>query len=296
VAQLGAALAAYGDQTRADRLFTRAAGMLAARPDDPTVWRVDFGTELRDTAAVLALATEAGSRVLDSDTLTARLGRPAGQLSTQEAAWTLMAARALVARPEASGLRVDGDPVEGPFVHVLDRDTDAPLALTSTTGATDITLTTLGVPLVAPEAGGNGYALERQFYGMDGVPLEGDRLRVGERFVTVLRIRPFEPFEARLILDDPLPAGVEIDNPALLRSGDVAALDWLEVDEAETAEFRSDRFIAAVDARGASPITLAYVARAVTPGDYHHPAAKIEDMYRPRFSAHTGTGRVQIGE
>ena len=296
VAQLGAALAAYGDQTRADRLFTRAAGMLAARPDDPTVWRVDFGTELRDTAAVLALATEAGSRVLDSDTLTARLGRPAGQLSTQEAAWTLMAARALVARPEASGLRVDGDPVEGPFVHVLDRDTDAPLALTSTTGATDITLTTLGVPLVAPEAGGNGYALERQFYGMDGVPLEGDRLRVGERFVTVLRIRPFEPFEARLILDDPLPAGVEIDNPALLRSGDVAALDWLEVDEAETAEFRSDRFIAAVDARGASPITLAYVARAVTPGDYHHPAAKVEDMYRPRFSAHTGTGRVQIGE
>ena len=37
--------------------------------------------------------------------------------------------------------------------------------------------------------------------------------------------------------------------------------------------------------------TLAYVVRAVTPGTYAHPAASVEDMYRPQFSARTAIGR-----
>ena len=43
-------------------------------------------------------------------------------------------------------------------------------------------------------------------------------------------------------------------------------------------------------------MTLAYVARAVTPGVYHQPAASVEDMYRPRYRARTDTGRVTIAE
>ena len=35
---------------------------------------------------------------------------------------------------------------------------------------------------------------------------------------------------------------------------------------------------------------LAYVVRAVTPGTYAHPAATVEDMYRPQYSARTATG------
>ena len=69
-AQLGGALAAYGDQTRADAMFARAARMIARRtaPEQP-VWRVDYGTNLRDSAGVLALATEAGSQSVDTDAL-----------------------------------------------------------------------------------------------------------------------------------------------------------------------------------------------------------------------------------
>jgi len=34
--------------------------------------------------------------------------------------------------------------------------------------------------------------------------------------------------------------------------------------------------------------------RAVTPGVYDHPAASVEDMYRPQFSARTAMGRMEV--
>ena len=112
--------------------------------------------------------------------------------------------------------------------------------------------------------------------------------------VAVLEITPFEAVGARLIIDDPLPAGFEIDNPNLLRSGQLRGLDWLQIKDAENAEFRSDRFIAAVNHRSAKPFQLAYIVRAVTPGTYHHPAATVEDMYRAEYRANTDTGRVTV--
>ncbi|TDK51075.1 alpha-2-macroglobulin family protein [Antarcticimicrobium luteum] len=295
-AQLGAALAAYGDQPRADAMFARAAKLIENRPETGRLWRADYGTDLRDAAGVLALAAEAGSAAVDRDALTARITRADLRPSTQEAAWSLLAAHALIASPEQSGLRVDGAPITGPFVQMRADDTPAPgVEITAADGqATDITLTTLGVPQVAPEAGGTGYAISRKYYSLEGVPVDGDRFAVGERMVAVIEVTPFEAAGARLMVDDPLPAGFEIDNPNLLRSGDVRALDWLKPSAAEHAEFRSDRFLAALDMREAKKVTLAYIVRAVTPGVFHHPAASVEDMYRPRFRARGETGQVTV--
>jgi uncharacterized protein YfaS (alpha-2-macroglobulin family) len=36
------------------------------------------------------------------------------------------------------------------------------------------------------------------------------------------------------------------------------------------------------------------VVRAVTPGTYMLPAATVEDMYRPQFSARTATGSMEV--
>lgn len=295
-AQLGAALAYYGDQPRADAMFARAARMAETRQSNPLLWRADYGTGLRDAAGVLALAAEAGSDAVNISDLTQRITGADAPLSTQEAAWSLLAAQALIASPEQSGLRVNGTPVAGPFVQVLNADRMQPgMTITSDSGRdTDITLTTLGVPETPPASGGTGYAITRSYYAMEGAPIERASMAVGDRFVTVLRVTPFEDSAARLMINDPLPAGIEIDNPNLLRSGDVAALDWLSLSEATHAEFRSDRFLGAVDMRTSATVTLAYVARAVTPGSFHHPAASVEDMYRPRFRARTATGRMTV--
>jgi alpha-2-macroglobulin len=295
-AQLGAALAAYGDPVRADAMFRRA-GVLLLRDRDRqegAVWRDDFGTDLRDTAAVLKLSAEAGSSAIDAATLISWVGSEQRDLSTQEAAQIVLAAHALAAPDAVPGLRVDGSPAGGPVVQRLtDADPRASVIENVSAMSMDVTMTAYGVPEVAPEAGGYGYQIARSYYSMDGQPLQGG-VSAGDRMVVVIEVTPFEEVGARLIVDDPLPAGYEIDNPNLLRGGEIGALDWLETTEVENAEFRSDRFIAAVNHRDASAFRLAYIVRAVSPGTYHHPAATVADMYRPEYRANTATGEVTI--
>ena len=299
-AQLGGALAAYGDQRRADRMFARAAELLRAAEPETPVWRADYGTQRRDAAAVLALLVEAGSDVISAEALSTRISADTNRMSTQESAWTLLAAHALIKNPEASGMVINGQPAEGPFVQVsdgdnMDGDNIPDMSITSASGAaTDLTLTTLGVPQVPPEAGGYGYTIERSYYSLEGEELAGDAFDVGDRFVTVLRVTPHETVGARLMINAPLAAGIEIDNPNLLRAGDLRDLAWLKPSAAEHAEFRSDRFLAAIDLKGRKTATLAYISRAVTPGVFHRPAAQVEDMYRPAYRAHTGAGSVVI--
>jgi uncharacterized protein YfaS (alpha-2-macroglobulin family) len=113
--------------------------------------------------------------------------------------------------------------------------------------------------------------------------------------VAVVTVTPERELRARLIVSDPLPAGLEIDNPNLLRSGETGQLGWLVADDvAMHSEFRADRFAAAVDWQGSQPFRLAYMVRAISPGSFHHPAASVEDMYRPAYRARTDAGSVTI--
>lgn len=97
-------------------------------------------------------------------------------------------------------------------------------------------------------------------------------------------------------MTDLLPAGFEIDNPSIVNSANLTNFDWLEEVQTAHAEFRNDRFVAALNrAQGDNrQIQLAYVVRAVTPGVYDHPAAQVEDMYRPQFSARTAMGKMEV--
>lgn len=298
-AQLGAALAQYGDQTRADGMFARAATLIRAENGaERNIWRVDYGTRLRDSAAVLALAVEAGSNAVDRDALIRRVSAPGRDLSTQESVWSLLAAKALVKDPSLSGLTLNGATVDGPFVRMLqDQLGVAPMAVTNTTAVpTQITLTTTGVPDGPTEPRGYGYRLERSYFTTEGDPVDLGNIRTGDRLVTVLTVYPAEKGGARLMVNDPLPAGLEIDNPNLLRQGDIRALDWLDPIEGQFSEFRADRFLTAVDWSSSNSFQLAYIVRAISPGVFHHPAAVVEDMYRPQYRANTASGEVRIAE
>ena len=294
-AQLAAALASYGEQTRADRLFGLAEEMALNANSGQARWRGDYGTPLRDAAGLLHLTAEAGSTRVNRARLAASITSRSGQYSTQEAAQVLMAAQALRSGSGPATLTVDDVPVSGPLVQSREAGQATSVIRNVSGVAQDVTLTTYGVPVVAPDAGGYGYGISRSMYDLDGVPVDGP-WTVGERRVIVLRVTPFEEVGARLMVDDPLPAGIEIDNPNLLRSGDVRGLEWLKPAPVEHAEFRSDRFLAAVDHRGAEPFELAYIARAVSPGTFHHPAALVEDMYRAEYRAVTETGRTVVSE
>ncbi len=112
----------------------------------------------------------------------------------------------------------------------------------------------------------------------------------------MLKVTETNDWPSRVLITDLLPAGFEIDNPSLVDSAQLSNFEWIGEVEAAHTEFRSDRFVAAFDRSPGDnrEITLAYVVRAVTPGTYDHPAANVEDMYRPQFSARTATGRLEV--
>ncbi|MEO0911995.1 MAG: hypothetical protein AAFY59_03260, partial [Pseudomonadota bacterium] len=150
-------------------------------------------------------------------------------------------------------------------------------------------------PTEPEPAGGNGYRITRDYYDLDGRAVDPGSVALGARLVAVVTVTPERNNEARLMVEDPLPAGFEIESPNLLQGGDLQALDWLQLGDITThTEFGTDRFRAAVDWRGAEPFRLGYILRAVSPGTFYHPAASVEDMYRPAYRARTGVGEVRI--
>jgi uncharacterized protein YfaS (alpha-2-macroglobulin family) len=247
------------------------------------------------------LAVEAGSEVLDERALALRITPEAtinrGR-STQENMWSLMAANALIEDTPADAFLINGLPAGGPVVEVLDAQTGADRVvhvLNQSGKSASTVLTAYGVPSEPEPAGGNGYTINRFYFTMDGKQVSPDKVKLNERLVVVLKVDPQRYSEARLIVNDPLPAGFEIDNPNLLQSGDVAALDWLLLGtKPQNAEFRSERFVAAVDWSSDKVFQLAYIVRAISPGKFHHPAASVEDMYRPQFRARTAVGVVEV--
>lgn len=299
--QLGAALAMYGDQPRADAMFIAGFARLTLpglATETPT-WRADYGNRTRDAAGLVALAAAAGSQTMNVPAYASDIVPLAEEASTQDAVWALLAAHALINNPATQGLMIDGLPFAGQFVQILDDDTSRTRVLENT-GTRDeiVTLTRFGRPDGATEAFGNGYRINREYLTMEGDRVAPSEVAQGTRLVALLTIINTGAPEGRLMINDPLPSGFEIENPNLLQSGDIRAVDDVQFAYTpEMSEFRDDRFLSAVDMRNTEDrIRLAYIIRAVTPGDFHHPAASVEDMYRPTFRAQTASGRISVTE
>ncbi len=122
-AHLGAALALYGDQAKADEAFASALTLAqSGKPAD--ISRGDYGSALRDDAAMLALAAEARPVPQSVPAMmdhVSKLRLNARWTSTQEEAWMLMAARAIKEGASAINLTVDGAAHEGVFSKNHDR-------------------------------------------------------------------------------------------------------------------------------------------------------------------------------
>ena len=105
-----------------------------------------------------------------------------------------------------------------------------------------------GAPIVPEPAASNGYAVERTFYKLDGTKIDLKSLAQNERVVVALKVTEAQARYAKLLIVDRLPAGLEIDNPALVDGGSVEGFSWLTNDETPAhTEYRDDRFVAAFD-------------------------------------------------
>src|SRR4030081_328547 len=154
-----------------------------------------------------------------------------------------------------------------------------------------------GAPVTPEPAASNGFKIERNYFTLDGKPADPSKAKQNDRFAVLLKVPEAKPEFGHIMVSDYLPAGFEIDNPHLVSSGDIGTLDWIEDGEGPAnVESRDDRFTAAIDraADKKAVFTLAYVVRAVSPGQYVLPQAYVEDMYNPSRYGRTGTGAVEV--
>jgi uncharacterized protein YfaS (alpha-2-macroglobulin family) len=300
-AQIAAALGMLGDRARAERVYAEALRSLAPQPM-LEYGRSDYGSILRDAAALVTLASEGGAPRATINGALERVEAARGltpYTSTQENAWMVLAARALAKDVTGVSLDVAGEKRQG----ALNRNFRAgelqqPVRVTNTgDGGLQAVVTVSGAPLVPEPAADKGFKIERLYYTLEGKPADPAKAKQNDRFAVVLRITEPQPRFGRVIVADYLPAGFEIDNPRLVSSGETGTLAWIEdAKEPVNSEFRDDRFSAAFDRKAgdSSVFTVAYVVRAVSPGRYVLPQAYVEDMYRPDRFGRTATGTIEV--
>ncbi|MCG9916459.1 MAG: alpha-2-macroglobulin family protein [Phenylobacterium sp.] len=294
-AHVGAGLALMGDKARARSAFRQAVRSLNYREESD--W---YQSPLRDLAAVIALAYEAGETDIARE-LQGRLENAVEDpeaLNTQEQARLLQAANAMMAA--AGPLKIEGAGAI-PLAAVAGGPRWAVGKLAESrfvnagAGAVWRTVTVSGAPVAAPAAASNGLTLQKRLLSFTGGPVDPASLTQGDRVIVVVSGRAQQARSMALVIDDPLPAGFEIETvlgPDDAQSGPFRFLGQLS--SADVQEARDDRYVAAMDLPGREDFAFAYVARAVTPGDFLLPGAEARDMYRPAVNARTSVGRTVV--
>jgi uncharacterized protein YfaS (alpha-2-macroglobulin family) len=317
-AQLGAALAIMGDKARSIHALD-AAEKEMMNPRPIWDWMGDYyRTPIRDIAILLTLSAEIGDtdrvqrvtqKLEEQDTRT-------DQLSTQEQAWLSVAAATLLAKGGPISVSVNhaaATPTPPPVTLKPDNDALAKGFTVDNKGQSAIfrAVTVYGVPTVAPSAMANGVTITKTVTAMDGSAVDLAAVKQNDRLVVHLSGGSGDNAYHQSILADMLPAGWEIESvvhPS--EENDDNGFPWLgKITATKSAEKRDDRFVAALDLGAANnqrfygnagddtdpkSFNLAYVVRAVTPGQFVLPAAVLQDMYRPPVMARTDAGTVKI--
>ncbi|WP_249217687.1 alpha-2-macroglobulin family protein [Aeromonas salmonicida] len=291
---LSLALSAMGDEQTAAKALTRA--LATQRGDD---YLADYGSPLRDGALEFALLRqhklaedrwpELSAKV--ADTLAHRQW-----LSTQERLALLRLAQVDPAADwQARVASINGDQA---VAGKNSAQIGAPEALAATgvtnegKGSLYVQRTLVGYPEQAPVRISQGMSVTRSWFNADGKPLDPAKVKVGDLVVVRLNVSSEQTVPDALLVEM-LPAGFELENPAL---GTSIKLEELSIegkpawqsewnDYLKHQEFRDDRYTAALDLSEGGNQQLVYLMRAVTPGRYQVPPTQVEDMYRPELRA-----------
>lgn len=209
----------------------------------------------------------------------------------------VLAARNIVDQARSVALDVDGSARQGAFYKVYRGDNIEEAHKVSNRGATPLqaVVAVSGAPLVAEPASSNGMTLLRTYHTLDGTPVDPAQVKQNTRLVVVVNAsRDGNDQSGNFLLVDRLPAGLEIENPTLVATGNTASLSWLsDLTDVTYTEFRDDRFVAAFRDQS---VKVAYIVRAVAPGRYTLPGATVEDMYRPERNAVLATTTMTVTE
>jgi len=150
------------------------------------------------------------------------------------------------------------------------------------------------VPLAAKEkAVDSGLKVRREWLDLQGVPVDSATLRRGDLVIVRLTLDPLERTLKDIVVEELLPAGLEIENARMASAG---TLPWIKSDEAEWVlhrEARDDRLL--IFSKTISGVQrFHYAARVVSPGEFVVPSVSASAMYDPETFSRCGFGRVTV--
>lgn len=295
-AHLGYALEKKGDVKRAGEAYGKAKSLKYV---DRYVGYYD--SSLRDLSLTYAILASSGKAEADMLMQIFELTKKRRWLSTQERNALFKAALAsktatgekLLALIKTRSFEQDVDQ-ERPFKTILNYDQVASIeSITGKENTVYASLEVIGNQQGVPEPYNDGFTIRRDYFDIDGKPVQLDTLHGGELVVVRLTVDATDYTPDALVVDL-LPAGLELENQNLANASvdltkvviDGAELkDWRNKARVAHVEYRDDRFVAALTLDKYGSKDIFYLARAVTPGVYRVPSPYIEDMYRPYHHA-----------
>jgi uncharacterized protein YfaS (alpha-2-macroglobulin family) len=135
-------------------------------------------------------------------------------------------------------------------------------------------------------------------------PAEGRRTgyRRGESYLVTLTVKTDQE-RLHVVLDDPLPAGFEIVNTSFATESRELAGRLEEARRADESpwwggfdheEIYDDRYVLFATSLVRGTHTKTYLVKALTPGRFLAPPAKVEEMYMPEVFGYTGQQVIEI--
>jgi uncharacterized protein YfaS (alpha-2-macroglobulin family) len=138
-----------------------------------------------------------------------------------------------------------------------------------------------------------GLSIRRELLDLNGVPIA--KRQVAQGSLVVVRISAQAKGEAlhNLVVEDLLPAGLEVENASLKTSQQVPWVAAQPKMSLQHVDVRDDRVLVFIN-RLKGLQTYHYVARAVSSGTYIHPAISAECMYDPAIRSLHGRGTFVV--
>jgi len=313
-AQVGAALARLGDTDDAKALFDAIGSgddlmKLASFGERGSPY--DYASPIRDRAGVIAMMAESGvvdpARVAALAAALANEVAESDELSAQEMAWLLYLSADLQPLAVPMKLTVDGKPVADGTKSLLRRFAgaeDKSDALASLHNAGDrplyVSVSAVGNPEGELPAESNGFDIQRRIVDRFGNDVDLDAIKQNDLLVVIVEGHVESGAGGQTTVADMLPAGFEIQNMSLASGSRTEDLNWLdELSTLQQAEYREDRFVATADVTRyywhyTGAFRMAYMVRAVTPGEFALPGIYVEDLFRPAVHTRGAASHVKI--
>jgi hypothetical protein len=144
-----------------------------------------------------------------------------------------------------------------------------------------------GVPAEMPGDADHALKVRREYLTEDGLPLDTKAMMSGTAVKVRLTVETAGGLE-NVVLEDLLPAGLEVENPRLATSGKLEGADTKGL-AVKRMDVRDDRIVIVGDVP-AGVSQWVYLARAVTAGVYVVPPVRGECMYDPGINSVSGGG------